>query len=460
MSTIQLSDSFITRTRALLGDDSPAFEAALQADPPVSIRLHAQKATETLLEAPVPWSSRGYYLPERLTFTFDPLFHAGVYYVQEASSMFLEQAVRQYVDEPAVCLDLCAAPGGKSTLLLDTLPEGSLLVSNEVIRSRAGILAGNLARWGNPNVVVTSSDPEKFGALSEQFDVIVTDVPCSGEGMFRKDPASIGEWSESNVKLCAARQRRIIESVADALKPGGLLIYSTCTYNIEEDEENIRYICELLDGEVLPLSTQSEWSITGALKYDDPVYRFLPHRTRGEGFFLAVICKGENSKTKKIKQKERQQRDTLNKKLPKEWLLNPDQYYWTTENNRISAYPMQHSELIRALKQQLNILIAGIEIGEIKGKDLIPSPTLPFSTAFNPTAFPTYELTLGEALQYLRRDPILLPNTSPKGYQAVTYKGHPLGLLKNLGNRTNNLYPQAWKIRNAENPAEIKVLEW
>ena len=286
---------FITRTRALLGEEFDRLEAALNADVPVSIRINSMKGTPApKAGAPVAWCESGFYLPERLSFTFDPLFHAGAYYVQEASSMFLEQAIKAYVKEPVRCLDLCAAPGGKSTHLASLLPDGSLLVSNEVIRSRSYVLAENIAKWGRPDTIVINNDPEEIGeALPHLFDVIVTDVPCSGEGMFRKDTDSTGEWSVDNVRLCASRGRRIIHDIWNALKPGGILIYSTCTYNTEEDEENIHYIIEELGAEALPIPTQEEWQITGALRFEHPVYRFFPHKTRGEGFFLAALRKAE-----------------------------------------------------------------------------------------------------------------------------------------------------------------------
>ena len=300
---------FITRTRALLGNEFDSFEAALQADVPVSIRINEKKGTPAPSTAGAPcervaWCETGYYLPERLSFTFDPLFHAGAYYVQEASSMFLEQAIRSHVKTPVRCLDLCAAPGGKSTHLAACLPEGSLLVSNEVIRSRSHILAENIAKWGNPNCIVTNNDPKEIGCLTHFFDVIVADVPCSGEGMFRKDTDSTGEWSVANVELCAGRGRRIIHDVWNALKPGGLLIYSTCTYNMEEDEENIHYITEELGAEALSIPVKDEWQITGPLKYDHPVYRFFPHKTKGEGFFLAALRKADGE-TEEIRFKNR-----------------------------------------------------------------------------------------------------------------------------------------------------------
>ena len=253
---MKLPASFIDYTRALLGDEEyDKLAVALQQEPPVSIRLNQLKINHSLSDK-VPWSSEGFYLEERLTFTFDPLFHAGCYYVQEASSMFVEQVLRQYITGPVKMLDLCAAPGGKSTHARSILPEGSLLVANEVIRNRSQILAENLTKWGHPDVVVTNNDPADFSALLSFFDVILTDVPCSGEGMFRKDPVAVEEWSPENVEICWQRQRRIIADIWDALKPGGILIYSTCTFNTKEDEENARWIQQEYGGEPLTVQVQ------------------------------------------------------------------------------------------------------------------------------------------------------------------------------------------------------------
>ena len=242
---MELPASFIDHTRALLGEgDYGKLVTSLNSEQPVSIRLNPMKPFAFRFgERAVPWCGSGFYLQGRPTFTFDPLFHAGCYYVQEASSMFVEQALRRYVGkEPVVMLDLCAAPGGKSTHLRSLLPEDSLLVANEVIRNRSQILAENLTKWGHPDVVVSNSDPSDFARLEEFFDVILTDVPCSGEGMFRKDPVAVSEWSPENVEICWQRQRRIISDIWPCLKPGGILIYSTCTYNTKENEDKIRWI--------------------------------------------------------------------------------------------------------------------------------------------------------------------------------------------------------------------------
>lgn len=422
---MNLPAEFVARTQELLGvEEYEHLRTALSEEPPVSIRLNPWKkknilsSGESLAYAPVPWCADGYYLDKRLTFTFDPLFHAGCYYVQEASSMFLEQVVRQYVDEPVTALDLCAAPGGKSTHLRSLLPEGSLLVANEVIRSRSRILSENLVKWGHPGVMVTNNDPADFDKLEEFFDLMVTDVPCSGEGMFRKDPGAIEEWSPENVEICWQRQRRIIADIWPSLKPGGLLIYSTCTYNTLENEENVRWMRNELEAEVLGVDVPSEWNITGNLIGESfPVYRFLPHKTKGEGFFMAVLRKsGEPSGRRPVN------RETV-------------------------------------LKKSLRVIqSAGVEPGIQKGKDLIPSHAQAVSITLQSDSYPVCELTYEQAIAYLRKEAIVLNADAPRGYLLVTYKQTPLGFVKNIGNRANNLYPQEWRIRSGYLPEEIRVL--
>ncbi|MBS7343526.1 MAG: rRNA cytosine-C5-methyltransferase [Parabacteroides sp.] len=455
---------FITRTRALLGDEYTELEKALMADVPVSIRMNPKKSDKHPEATPVPWSHLGYYLPERLSFTFDPLFQNGTYYVQEASSMFLEQAIKAYVQEPVVCLDLCAAPGGKSTHLLSLLPEGSVLVSNEVIRSRSYILAENIQKWGYPNHVVTNNDPAELGELTHLFDVIVTDVPCSGEGMFRKDTASTGEWSVANVELCASRQRRILHDIWNALKPGGLLVYSTCTYNTEEDEENIQYIIDELGAEPLPILIDDAWGVCGALKYANPVYRFFPHRTRGEGFFLAALRKADGEREElriKTKNKDKKQKGKKQPDIPASILsaVRASETYQPVWNDiRLSLLPSEVQAIYPLLQEKLHILSAGIELGEWKGKDWVPAQALALSTALNPTAFPVCEVDDEMAIRYFRKEALVLPADAEKGYVLLTYQQRPIGFVKNLGNRANNLYPQEWRIRSSYNPEEIRRL--
>lgn len=270
----------------------------LAQEPSVSIRINPSKIDlkeweVALSDGVVPWCEYGFYITHRPPFTFDPLLHAGAYYVQESSSMFLHQVLRQYVTEPVVMLDLCAAPGGKSTLARSVLPEGSRLVSNEPIRGRAQVLEENVTKWGYPDHIVTNRYPKDFRKSKQQFDVILTDVPCSGEGMFRKDEGAIAEWSLQKVEQCQRLQREIVSDAWECLAPGGLLIYSTCTFNTLENEENIKWILENFDAEVLPVHTEAEWNIQGSILPDfiAPIYRFIPGLTRGEGLFMAVVKK-------------------------------------------------------------------------------------------------------------------------------------------------------------------------
>lgn len=527
-----LPSEFIERTRQLMGEaECNALCRALQADEPVSIRTNTGKNAPVPPQAhPVPWTDNGFYLNRRPAFTFDPLFHAGFYYVQEAASMFIAQAVRRYVNRPVVMLDLCAAPGGKSTLVRNCLPQGSLLVANEVMRARSQVLAENLIKWGNPEVIVTNNDPADFSRLEERFDVILTDVPCSGEGMFRKDDRAISEWSSEGVELCWKRQRRIVADIWPCLKQGGILIYSTCTFNREENEDNVAWIASTLGAEVLPVDTETEWGITGNLTGEDfPVYRFLPHHTSGEGLFVAVLRKkpdseagnscftGENTRREEAdgchagnggewfadgispsgdseeeKPASVYSRRTIAETIytdaerrgrkaegfrkggkgkamqkgskvsgvsfPKEteaWIQHAGNFSFRMEDTLAIAIPADYAGFYDELKESLRILHAGITLAELKGKDWMPSHTLAMSTVLCKDAFPQTDLTLAQALSYLRREAIILDSSVPKGYVLVTYRHVPLGFVKNLGNRANNLYPQEWRIRSGYTPEEL-----
>ena len=301
-----LPEDFIRETRLVMGEERlNRFLGAFDDEAPVSIRINPRKAASARVSGErVAWCEEGYYLEGRPQFTFDPLFHAGCYYVQEAASMFVTHVLRQFVKAPVAMLDLCAAPGGKSTAAISVLPAGSTLVSNEPIANRAQILLENITKWGYPKCSVTNAYPRDFRKAKACFDVILCDVPCSGEGMFRKDPATISEWSLQNVEKCWRLQRDIVADAWECLNPGGLLIYSTCTFNIKENEENIRWILETYDAELMEVPTQPEWHITGSLLegFPMPVYRFIPGITRGEGLFMAVVRKKGTSSHDKRKQ--------------------------------------------------------------------------------------------------------------------------------------------------------------
>jgi len=454
---MEIPDAFIEQMNYLLGKSgTERLVQSLLEPTPVSIRVNRQKpAFLTMnMDEPVPWSADGCYLKERPSFTLDPLFHAGCYYVQEASSMFLEQVMRCYVQQPVVMLDLCAAPGGKSTQAVSLLPQGSLLVANEVIGSRAKILVENLTKWGSPDVVVTNNDPSAFTPLENLFDVLLADVPCSGEGMFRKDPTAVSEWSPENVTLCWQRQRRILSDVWPALKPGGLLIYSTCTFNQYENEDNIAWIARELGAEVLPVEVPRAWRITGNLTEEDfPVYRFLPSYTRGEGLFMAVLRKHESDyrpySPKLPKKKEKAPAAALSKEAllqAMEWVSDPDRFDLQMERDTLTAFPKAYSPLLTALRGSLRMLKAGVEVAHCKGQDLQPAHALLLSSIYNKVSLPTAEVTREQAIAYLRKESLTLPD-APRGYVVLTYRHIPLGLVKNLGTRANNLYPAEWRVR-------------
>ena len=394
MQNMQLPEDFVRETRQLMGEERfSRFMEAFNEDAPVSIRLNPKKIRNEEHHSSlysIPWCPEGFYLDGRPQFTFDPLFHAGCYYVQEAASMFVTHILKEIRNEKQhsslSVLDMCAAPGGKSTAIRTVLPEGSTLVSNEPIPTRAQILLENITKWGWPDCIVTNNYPRDFRKAKAKFDIILCDVPCSGEGMFRKDPATISEWSLQNVEKCWRLQREIVADAWECLKPGGILIYSTCTYNIKENEENIRWILDTYEAEALDIPVEPSWNITGSLLpgFDAPVYRFIPGFTRSEGLFICAL-------RKEIKNEE-----------------------------------------LRMKNSSLKILTPDLPEGE----------------------HPDVPLSYPDALKYLRGEALVLPPDTPKGIVTVTYKGFPLGPMKNIGNRANNLYPKPWRIKTTHLPTE------
>lgn len=416
-----LPKEFVEYTSELFGEERwKNYLSSFEGSVPVSVRMNPFKVAQEELfpeigKTPVPWCRNAFYLAERPNFTLDPLLHAGVYYVQEAGSMFLDEVLKQLAEGPlcsvlsknspfgggGACLDLCASPGGKSTLLRAFLPDECVLYSNEPDRRRANILMENIQKQGHPNVIVTNNYAIDYQRAGLDFDLIVCDVPCSGEGMFRKDYGAIGEWSLQNVMKCAALQRSIIEDIWPCLNEGGVLVYSTCTFNLHEDEENVKWICENLGAEIVPIEINKDWNITGSLLegFAGPVYRFIPGTTKGEGLFMAVLRK-------------------------------------TSEKQNLKS------------KGTLKIVSDGHPVGTQKGKNIIPAHAEALLTNLPKDKYPFAELSKEDALKYLHHEAIVLDSDVPKGFVVVTYQGHPLGFVKNIGNRANNLYPQEWKIRN------------
>lgn len=457
---VPLPAAFVRQVHALLGDaEATALCAALDGTPPVSLRLNAQKAAAALPAAAdgiVPWcADSGRYLVCRPRFTGDPLLHAGAYYVQEAASMAIALAAKALPEAPRRVLDLCAAPGGKSTLWRAVLPDDCLLVANEPIGQRAQILRENLEKWGHSAIVVTQAWPEAFAPLAGLFDVVAADVPCSGEGMFRKDHDARSEWSADSPALCAERQRAIIADIWSALRTGGCLVYSTCTFNSLENEDNVDWICRTLGAEVLPIAADDAWGITGDVSGRGlPVCRFLPHRTRGEGFFMALLRKtAETPATRRGKSrgKDRGRSGSAavqGAKSVAPWLDNASAYrILRTDDVHLAAIPESMADDAQRIAQNVRTLAVGTELAEEKGRKMVPAHALALAAALRADAFPRVALGRDDALAYLRREALTLPEGTPRGYVVVAYEGLPLGFVNNLGARANNLYPAAWRIR-------------
>ena len=470
---MDLPAEFSTRMRRLLGDEYIDFEAALSTEPQTSLRLNPAKCDRQPDYRPVPWCRNAYYLDTRPAFTFDPRLHGGLYYVQEASSMFLDHVLRRFVDRPVRYLDLCAAPGGKSTLALAALPAGSLAVCNEVVRPRTHILAENLIKWGYDNTIVTRNSAADFGKLTHYFDVILVDAPCSGEGMFRKDPQAIAEWSPAQVGLCADRQREILTDVWDALRPGGLLIYSTCTYNREENEDIVHFLCERFGATPLDASPSEAWHIRPSLDTDLPAYRFMPHYTRGEGLFMAVLRKpGYEEECQRDEWLPRTSRKGGKSKNPRQpgkgnpaswrtWLAAPDDYTFDIGDTTVTALPSAYATDHAFFATHFEVVHRGIPVASLKGRDWQPHHALALSTGLAPDAFEPLPLSLVDAITYLRREaPAVVPDSHHRGTRLVVYEGSPLGWCNHLGNRINNLYPTEWRIRSGYLPDDLRLPTW
>lgn len=417
---MNLPVDFEKYTRQLMGEQLyTELLNGLSEDVPVSIRVNPFKCPEhfsiPLKDDCVPWCQYGYYLKHRPNFTFDPLFHAGLYYVQEASSMFHEHVIQQLIHEigndDLRVLDLCAAPGGKSIAIRSILPDNCLLYSNEPIRARAQVLMENMLKWGHPNVVVTNNYARDYQRANMRFDIIVADVPCSGEGMFRKDANAIGEWNLQNVEKCWRLQREIITDIWPCLKPGGYLVYSTCTFNAHENEENVNWIAEQLGADFVNVQTKEEWNITGSLIDHHPMYRFIPGKTRGEGLFVAVLKKHED--------------DAPN---------------------------------VHAREAMLRIMTDEQLVPPNKKKD-IPNHSKALSIRLQRNEYPNVDIDYQQAISYLRKEAIVLPNDTPRGIVLLTYQQAPIGFAKNIGNRANNLYPMEWRIKSTHIPEHETILE-
>ncbi len=419
-SVNQLPKGFIEEIEKLLPDEADDFFAAMEQPAEVSVKLNTRKCTDPDilgygedLEA-VRWCPEGYYLRERPKFTLNPLLHAGVFYVQDASSMIYGEIMGRILPmsldtgNPPVVADFCAAPGGKTTSIINALPDGSLIVANEFTPARRKALVENLTKWGYPDFIVTGNATSAFRKLGAAFDIIAVDAPCSGEGMMRKEETAVSQWCRGLVAQCAALQREILADACAALKPGGFLIYSTCTFNRQEDEEQIEWLATEHDMVPFYPGFPEEWNIKHGIGTDMPCFRFMPHKTRGEGLFVAVMRKEED------------------------------------KEERVT--PLRN--IRKLISKELNVIADGIPRTRVKGRDEVPCSEAVLATDCNLSEFYRYDADEQTALSYLRHEALRLPPDVPKGFVAVCYQGHPLGLVKNLGSRANNLYPAEWRIRN------------
>lgn len=455
-----LNGKFRTYLEEAIGRDNAlvAF-SALDTPASVSVRLNPYKTcpgTEQLRtqSAGVPWSRHGFVLDSRPVFTLDPLFHAGAYYVQDSSSMFVGHVFRKCLGSvrpsgPLRVLDLCAAPGGKTTDLAASLREvrgdDFLLVANEVMKQRAGVLAENVALWGDPNVVVTSDDPKAFSSLEGFFDIVLADVPCSGEGMFRKDEQAVEQWSEDNVALCAARQKRIIADMWNSLAEGGILIYSTCTFNRYENDLNAAWIASELGAE--PLTKDSEPFGHGVLKTEYG-YSLVPGHVCGEGQYCAAFRKKASVSGASISGGASRPSRVPVSKAESQLLQQyfPNRFSFRKKAETFIAIPYAADSCLSILESCLHVVAAGCAIGIRKGNDLIPDADMALSFKASRQVFPEVPVDRQTALRFLHRDAIVLPD-APRGFVTIVYDSLPLGYVKNLGNRCNSLHPQGRRIR-------------
>ena len=447
---MELHEAFIEQLRGLLPDEWEALVRAITtSEPSVAVRVNEARRVRVQdgLRC-VPWCQQGFYLCDRPAFTFDTDWHAGHYYVQDASSMFIAHVIRHFIQGPVRYLDLCAAPGGKTTAAIQALPPRSLVVANEIVPPRARILADNVIRWGDSRCVVTSNAPAQIGKLTRFFDVIAADVPCSGEGMMRKDDEAVSQWTPTLVEQCAQRQREILTDVWSALRPGGLLIYSTCTYNRQENEEIADFIFSELGATSLEVPVDALWNIHPAIGSDAHAYRFMPHRVDGEGLFMAVFRKDGDAPRElpRIKEKTSKKADEMGKK----WLASPDEFSIEQQGELSIAVPLDIRCEVAALRASLNVLHAGVELATVMGRKVVPHHALAMSVERSAEAFPVCEVDYPTALRYLRGESICVDG--PRGHVLIAHRGAVLGFANNLGNRANNLYPKSQRILSTHLP--------
>ena len=456
---MQLPEKFVSRLQSELGhDEAMALCQSLMTEPSTAVRMNPYKRTAPhwCEVKPVAWSEYGFLLGERPSFTLDATFHAGAYYVQEASSQFAgyimlnalggaEAARGKYI------LDVCAAPGGKSTHYASIVGREGLVVANEINRSRAAVLADNARKWGIGNMVVTCNDSSRLAQMEEWFDAVAVDAPCSGEGMFRKLDEAQEQWSEANVAMCAERQWEILQNAFEALRPGGVLIYSTCTFNRSEDEDILQRAMETWGDELeaLNIPTDEAWGIVEGRVGEFHTYRFFPHRISGEGMFMAVARKRGEAGGKRRKPKARRSIvAAVDRRSAEElgrWVQQPEEMSFYAAGEMLYGCRKSHFADIDALSGVLAVIYSGVAMGQIFKNRLKPDGALAFYAGLCRDAVECRELPEEEALKFLRKQDVAA-DVFADGVNLVLHDGLPLGFVKRVGARVNNMYPNSLRI--------------
>ena len=453
---IALPIAFTERMRKQLGaEEAERLFVALDSVSPVAVRLNPAKCGDEGVwsdgEA-IGWSRYGRKLKERPSFTLDTAFHAGAYYVQESASQFIDYIIAGEELQGKRILDMCSAPGGKTTIYSTAVGVDGLVVANEYVRSRANVLADNIRKWGMGNVLVTNNAPEHLAQFEGWFDLVAVDAPCSGEGMFRKEEVAREDWSEEAVRMCAARQLSIVREAWQSLKDGGLFIYSTCTFNDEEDEGLLRAFIEEAGDVFEPsqwVEIDDEWGIVRGEVGAFQTFRFFPHKSDSEGLFVAVARKAEptTQHTPKARKKIMQEVDKNSRKELSRWLKEADNHTFAVVADTIYAYRAEQFKSVQALSEGLTAIYSGVAMGQIfKGK-LKPDWALSQYVGFERNAVNVEEADEARALDYLRKRDISVGDMV-EGINLVTHKGRALGFAKRVGARCNNLYPNSLKILN------------
>ena len=451
---IPLPEKFVETMRRELGDRrAESLCRALDDEPTVAYRINAAKPCRSSLGGePIGWSRYGCYLAERPQFTLDPALHAGAYYVQEASSQFIDYILRDEPLDGARILDMCAAPGGKTTIYSTLVGERGLVVANEINRNRAMILADNVRRWGLGNVVATCNESQHVAAFEEWFDVVAVDAPCSGEGMFRKMEEARSEWREGAAEVCAERQRQIVANAWRTLRRGGILIYSTCTFNRTEDEDVVRWIVEQWGDELEPVAEVKclpEWGIDSSGVGAFQTFHFYPDRARGEGFFVAVARKrGETARRRASVKARRSVFTAVDNRSTVElsrWLRHAEQMTFRGAGDMIYGYRAETFDDVKSLSESLSVVYSGVAMGQIFKGALRPDHALSLFVDLDMERVPWAEVSRDEALAYLRRTDISAAGFE-QGINAVVCDGLPIGFVKRIGARCNNMYPKDLRI--------------